>query len=331
MKITGERVSSPEGGFNPTWQRHVAALRPRRALARRRAGPGPGLRGRPQLPPARSARDRRRRRRRRGARGAGPATVVADMRSLPSTTTASRRSLSVQSLEHVPDPERVVAEVARVLAPDGVAVFVTPNRLTLGRPDEIIDPYHYIEFDVRGAATLCGRFFGRVDMRGLFGSAALHGAVRRGARASSTGCCDSIPRACAAWCRCAPSSASTTRCSTATASDDDPRAEAIDPDDFEFRDSGLETRSTCARSVTRPRRSDGDRRGTAGRPRHELRVVRRRLRRPRARGCRAGSAARVRRGDDRPMAVGRGARRRLRRPGTGRTPAAGSASSATRC
>ncbi len=55
--------------------------------------------------------------------------------------------LSVQSVEHVPDPERVVAEAARVLEPDGVAIFVTPNRLTLGRPDEIIDPYHYIEFD----------------------------------------------------------------------------------------------------------------------------------------------------------------------------------------
>ena len=25
MKITGERVVSPAGGFNPTWQRHVAA------------------------------------------------------------------------------------------------------------------------------------------------------------------------------------------------------------------------------------------------------------------------------------------------------------------
>ena len=27
MKITGERVASPEGGFNPTWQRHVAAYK----------------------------------------------------------------------------------------------------------------------------------------------------------------------------------------------------------------------------------------------------------------------------------------------------------------
>ena len=25
MKVTGERVSTPEGGFKPTWERHVAA------------------------------------------------------------------------------------------------------------------------------------------------------------------------------------------------------------------------------------------------------------------------------------------------------------------
>ncbi len=78
--------------------------------------------------------------------------------------------LSVQSLEHVPDPERVVAEVARVLEPDGVAIFVTPNRLTLGRPDEIIDPYHYIEFDPDELRRLCEPRFETVELRGLFGS-----------------------------------------------------------------------------------------------------------------------------------------------------------------
>ena len=36
-----------------------------------------------------------------------------------------------------------------MLEPDGVAVFVTPNRLTFARPDEIIDPYHYVEYSSR--------------------------------------------------------------------------------------------------------------------------------------------------------------------------------------
>jgi len=78
--------------------------------------------------------------------------------------------LSVQSLEHVADPEPVLAEVARVLEPEGVAMFATPNRLTLGRPDEIIDPYHFREFDHEELATLCGPHFDEVRVLGLFGS-----------------------------------------------------------------------------------------------------------------------------------------------------------------
>src|SRR5262249_34099636 len=70
----------------------------------------------------------------------------------------------------VPDPGNVLAEAARVVADDGMAIFVTPNRLTLGRPDEIIDPYHHIEFDAEQLATVCGRRFGSVEVMGLFGS-----------------------------------------------------------------------------------------------------------------------------------------------------------------
>jgi SAM-dependent methyltransferase len=78
--------------------------------------------------------------------------------------------LSVQSIEHVPDPERVLAEVARVLEPRGVAVFVTPNRLTFGRPDEVIDPYHYVEYDAEELRALCVPVFAEVELWGLFGS-----------------------------------------------------------------------------------------------------------------------------------------------------------------
>ena len=55
--ITGERVVTSSGGFNPTWQRHVAAY----ALCARFLATGrvarPRLRRRAQLPPARAARD----------------------------------------------------------------------------------------------------------------------------------------------------------------------------------------------------------------------------------------------------------------------------------
>lgn len=171
-KITGERVMSPEGGFNPTWQRHVAAygltaplLGPGRVLD---LGCGVGhsyhlLAPRETVGVDISA---------AALAGQERETHVADMRALPFADGSFPSVLAVQSIEHVPDAERVLAEVARVLepGPDATAVFVTPNRLTFGRPDEIIDPYHHVEYDAGELATLCGRSFDRVEVRGIFGS-----------------------------------------------------------------------------------------------------------------------------------------------------------------
>ena len=172
MKLTGERVVTSEGGFNPTWQRHVAAyalsaplLAPEGRVLDLGCGIGHSYE---RLAPRETV----------GVdldaaalEGQARETRVADMRELPFADRSFASVLSVQSIEHVPDPERVLAEVARVLAPDGVAVFVTPNRLTFGRPDEIIDPYHHVEYSADELRALGSRFFARVEMRGLFGSA----------------------------------------------------------------------------------------------------------------------------------------------------------------
>ena len=169
-KITGERVMTPEGGFNPTWQRHVAAYK----LAEPFFGPGQLLdlgcgvgHSFDLLAPRKTI----------GVdidpgalEGQERETVVADMRRIPFEDGSFDSVLSVHSVEHVPDPEKVVAEVSRVLRPEGVAVFVTPNRLTFGRPDEIIDPYHFVEFDQAALRALCEPHFAHVEMRGLFGS-----------------------------------------------------------------------------------------------------------------------------------------------------------------
>ncbi|PZS10439.1 MAG: hypothetical protein DLM64_08550 [Solirubrobacterales bacterium] len=168
--ITGERVSIPEGGFNPTFQRHVAAYR----LGAKRLPPGRVLdlgcgvgHSFHELAPRESV-----------GVDLDPAvladqareTHVADMRRLPFADRSFRSVLSVQSIEHVPDPERVLAEVVRVLAPGGRAVFVTPNRLTFGRPDEILDPYHYVEYDADQLRSLCSSLFASIEVLGLYGS-----------------------------------------------------------------------------------------------------------------------------------------------------------------
>jgi SAM-dependent methyltransferase len=171
MRVTGERVSTPEGGFKPTWERHVAAYAAAAELLPPSgpvldAGCGTGHSYHLLAPretvgvdleaAALAGQDRR--------------TIVADMRDLPLPDDSFASFLSVQSIEHVPDPERALAEARRVLEPGGTAMFVTPNRLTFGRPDEIIDPYHDVEYDQHELRSLCARFFETVEMHGLFGS-----------------------------------------------------------------------------------------------------------------------------------------------------------------
>ncbi|HEX2052156.1 MAG TPA: class I SAM-dependent methyltransferase [Actinomycetota bacterium] len=169
MRITGERIVTPEGGFNASWQRHTACY----ALTERFLGSGLVLdlgcgtghaRGHIARPSfgldidhdSLALQDR--------------PTVVADIRAVPFAAASFSSVLCVHAIEHVPDAERVLRETVRVLKPGGTAVFITPNRLTFGRPDEIIDPYHFVEYDAGQLADLCGRFFGKVTPYGVFGS-----------------------------------------------------------------------------------------------------------------------------------------------------------------
>jgi SAM-dependent methyltransferase len=104
------------------------------------------------------------------------------MRDLPFAPDSFDSVVSIQSIEHVPDADGVLAEVVRVLRPEGRAVIVTPNRLTFGRPDEIIDPYHYVEYDPEQLRELCAKFFERVEVLALHASPrylAIHDDERR--------------------------------------------------------------------------------------------------------------------------------------------------------
>jgi SAM-dependent methyltransferase len=168
--VTGERVTTRSRGFNPTWQRHVAAYRAAAPLF----GPGRVLdlgcgigHSYELLAPRETVgldRDAS------ALAGQERVTVLADMRSLPFPPASFGSVLSVHSIEHVPDAGRVVAEVVRVLQPAGTAVFVTPNRFTFARPDEIIDPYHYVEYGPAELAEMLGEHFSDVEIHGLFGS-----------------------------------------------------------------------------------------------------------------------------------------------------------------
>lgn len=170
MIVTGERVVTREGGFGPTWERHVAAyalladLLPGGRILDLGCGVGHSFHllapretvGVDVAAEALAGQDRE--------------TVVADMRALPFPDGSFAGLISVQSLEHVPDGDRVVAEARRVVEPGGVAIFHTPNRLTFARPDEIIDPYHDVEYDPLELRALCEGAFAEVEILGVFGS-----------------------------------------------------------------------------------------------------------------------------------------------------------------
>lgn len=239
MTVTGERVTTAEGGFNPTYQRHVAAYAAAAAAlpAGRVLDLGAGIgHSYDLLAPRESVAvdlDA-------GAlAGQERETVVADMRQLPFPDGSFASVLSVHSIEHVPDPERVLGEVRRVLEPAGTAIFVTPNRLTFGRPDEIIDPYHYVEYDAGQLRALCAGFFEEVELKGLFGSARYlalvaseHRTLDRLLRLDPLGVRRLVPRRARQRLYDAMLTRSRRR--------PDPGAAAIDPGDFELRSDPLE-------------------------------------------------------------------------------------------
>jgi SAM-dependent methyltransferase len=246
--VTGERVSSPAGGFNPTFQRHVAAYRACAALLP--SGPvldvgcGTGHSFGELAPRESVGVDLE-----AGAlAGQARETRVADMRSLPFADGSFASVLAVQSIEHVPDPERALAEFARVVGRGGVVVLVTPNRLTFARPDEIIDPYHHVEYDAEELAALCRAHFAAVELHGLFGSeryralvAAEHAELDRILRLDPLRVRRLVPRR--------VRQRLYDRRLRAHRADPDPRAAAITPDDFELRgpplDSCLDLVAAC--------------------------------------------------------------------------------------
>ncbi len=251
--VTGERVVTAEGGFNPTWQRHVAAysltahLLPQGRIVDVGCGVGHSYR---LLEPRETV----------GVdvdpgalEGQARETVVADMRELPFADGSFAGALSVHSIEHVPDPERALAEIARVLEPGGTAVLVTPNRLTFARPDEIIDPYHHVELDSGQLADLCRGAFGSVDSAGLFGSeryralvAAEHAKLDRLLRVDPLKLRRLVPRRARQWLY-------DTRLSRERAGSD-PEAAAIGPEDFTLATEDLGSALDVVAVCREPRR-----------------------------------------------------------------------------
>lgn len=95
----------------------------------------------------------------------------ADAAHLPLPDESMDLVVSFETLEHVPDAEAVVAELARVLRPGGRLVLSTPNRV-FGPPERHAgNPYHVREFDAEELRALLRERFERVAIHGQWVSA----------------------------------------------------------------------------------------------------------------------------------------------------------------
>ena len=240
MKVTGERAVTSAGGFNPAWQRHVAAyvlcepfLGPGRVLD---VGCGTGhsydqLAPRETVgvdiePEALRHQDRE--------------TVVADMRELPFAESSFESIIASHAVEHVPDPHR-----SRQRSGTGPRAgrgrglrHTEPPHLRAAQRDHRSVPLHRVRprpaagalrgLIRRGGGTRAGRV-----ETSTWSSSGRN--VRR-----STGCCGWIRCACAGWSRDGDASICTTCCSAHHRPATDPRAEAITVGDFELSDRDLE-------------------------------------------------------------------------------------------
>src|SRR5918995_4850634 len=76
----------------------------------------------------------------------------------------------LQTIEHVQDPDAVLARLRDLVGPDGVAYVSTPNVLTLAPAGQQRsgNPWHVREYRPAEYRALCERHFRQVDLLGLF-------------------------------------------------------------------------------------------------------------------------------------------------------------------
>jgi len=76
----------------------------------------------------------------------------------------------LQTIEHVRDPDAVLARLCGLVGANGVVYCSTPNVLTLASAgqERSGNPWHVREYRPDEYRALCERHFGRVDLLGLF-------------------------------------------------------------------------------------------------------------------------------------------------------------------
>jgi SAM-dependent methyltransferase len=75
-------------------------------------------------------------------------------------------AVTFQVIEHIQDDKTFISEISRVLKPGGILMLTTPNRpMSLTR-----NPWHIREYTAGELASVVGKSFGKVEVKGVFGS-----------------------------------------------------------------------------------------------------------------------------------------------------------------
>ena len=95
---------------------------------------------------------------------------IGDAAKLPLASGGSDVYVSFETIEHVREPEALLAEAVRVLKPGGLFISSTPNRTVTNPgkalPDHPRNPFHFREYARREFETLLDSFFSRVRLLG---------------------------------------------------------------------------------------------------------------------------------------------------------------------
>jgi SAM-dependent methyltransferase len=90
--------------------------------------------------------------------------VQADARALPVASASADVVTSFETVEHFDRQDEFVAEVRRVLRPDGCFIVSTPDREIYSPPGSPLNPFHVHEFDRAEFLDLLHRYFRYVSL-----------------------------------------------------------------------------------------------------------------------------------------------------------------------
>jgi SAM-dependent methyltransferase len=99
----------------------------------------------------------------RSSRAAGARFARGDVHAVPFASATFDLVVSFQVIEHLEIPVPYLREIARVVAPTGVVLLTTPNRVT----SDGLNPYHVREYVADELHDLLAQCFGEVEMRGV--------------------------------------------------------------------------------------------------------------------------------------------------------------------